>query len=312
MSEKETELLGKKRDKEEEEEEEKSKNSKSKNDDSSEEDTKPIKSIFGTNSNNEKGFTKGLFGNLSNPSSEPKSLFGNNSNSLFGSNSNSLFNKNSNSLFGNTNTTSIFGSNNSNSLFGNNNSTSLFENKPIFDFSNINKKNENEENEENNDNNEEGNDVDDNNGKSNSPNYYNPENDVNDKENENGFKKIYVKRIDNFYLFEKSENKYISRGNGFVSIETSNKDNKKFAVIMFRNNIGSLICEGILNKKINKFDSYEKKFKHIGHCVFLRKVVKENNEEDIEFSQCKIPFINENDVKQFGDKYNEAIKFINE
>ena len=84
------------------------------------------------------------------------------------------------------------------------------------------------------------------------------------------------------------------------------------AVIIFRNNFGSLLCEGILNKKINKFDSYEKKFKHIGHCVFLRKVVKENNEEDIEFSQCKIPFINENDVKQFGDKYNEAINFINE
>ena len=84
------------------------------------------------------------------------------------------------------------------------------------------------------------------------------------------------------------------------------------AVIIFRNNFGSLLCEGILNKKINKFDSYEKKFKHIGHCVFLRKVLKENNEEDIEFSQCKIPFLNENDVKQFGDKYKEAIEFINE
>ena len=275
MSQKEPDLLGKKRDKEEEEEK-KSKESESNKEESSEEDTKPVKSIFGSNPNKETGFKKGLFGDLSNPISQPKSLFENT---------------------------------NSNSLFGNNNSTSLFENKPIFDFSNINKKNENEDND---DKNEDDNEENDNNGKSNSPNPYNPENDINNEENKNGFKKIYVKRIDNFYLFEKSENKYISRGNGFVSIETSNKDNKKFAVIMFRNNIGSLICEGILNKKINKFDSYEKKFKHIGHCVFLRKVLKENNEEDIEFSQCKIPFINENDVKQIGDKYNEAIKFINE
>ncbi len=311
MSEKESDLLGKKRDKEEEEEK-KSKESESNKEESSEEDTKPVKSIFGSNPNKETGFKKGLFGDLSNPTSEPKSLFGNNnSNSLFGNNnSNSLFgNNNSNSLFGNNNSNSLFGSNNSNSLFGNNNSTSLFQNKSIFDFSNINKKNENEDND---DKNEDDNEENDNNGKSNSPNPYNPENDTNDQVNKNGFKKIYVKRIDNFYLFEKSENKYISRGNGFVSIETSNKDNKKLAVIMFRNNIGSLICEGILNKKINKFDSYEKKFKHIGHCVFLRKVIKENNEEDIEFSQCKIPFLNENDVKQFGDKYKEAIEFINE
>ena len=293
MSEKESDLLGKKRDKEEEEEK-KSKESESNKEESSEEDTKPVKSIFGSNPNKETGFKKGLFGDLSNPTSEPKSLFGNN---------------NSNSLFGNNNSNSLFGSNNSNSLFGNNNSTSLFQNKSIFDFSNINKKNENEDND---DKNEDDNEENDNNGKSNSPNPYNPENDTNDQVNKNGFKKIYVKRIDNFYLFEKSENKYISRGNGFVSIETSNKDNKKLAVIMFRNNIGSLICEGILNKKINKFDSYEKKFKHIGHCVFLRKVLKENNEEDIEFSQCKIPFLNENDVKQFGDKYKEAIEFINE
>ena len=293
MSEKESDLLGKKRDKEEEEEK-KSKESESNKEESSEEDTKPVKSIFGSNPNKETGFKKGLFGDLSNPTSEPKSLFGNN---------------NSNSLFGNNNSNSLFGSNNSNSLFGNNNSTSLFQNKSIFDFSNINKKNENEDND---DKNEDDNEENDNNGKSNSPNPYNPENDTNDQVNKNGFKKIYVKRIDNFYLFEKSENKYISRGNGFVSIETSNKDNKKLAVIMFRNNIGSLICEGILNKKINKFDSYEKKFKHIGHCVFLRKVIKENNEEDIEFSQCKIPFLNENDVKQFGDKYKEAIEFINE
>ena len=253
---------------------------------SEEEDSKPVKSIF--ENKNEEGFkSTGLFGDLSNPSKEPKKLFGDlKSSNLFSS-------ENKNLIFGNS----------TNSLFNNNNN-SLFGNSTLFNFD---KKKEEEKKEEEEDENE-----DNNIGKSNSPNHYNPENEDNEKEDENGFKKIYVKKIDNFYLLDKNEKKYISKGDGYLSIETYNKDKKKGAVIMFRNNFGGLICEGFLNKKIYKFDSYEKKFKHIGHFIFLRKVIKEDKSEDIEVSQSKIPFINENDVKNFGNKYNEAINFISE
>ena len=272
-------LLNKKREKGEKSE---SSNSES------EEDSKPVKSIFGNKS--EEGFkSTGLFGDLSNPSKEVKSLFGNNNSS------NILSSDNKNSLFGNSN----------NSLFNYNNS-SLFGNSSLFNFSDKNKKSESEE--EKDDESDENNKI----GKSNSPNHYNPEEENNEKENENGFKKIFVKKIDNLYLLDKKENKYFSKGNGYISIETCDKDNKKIAVIMFRNNFGGLIFEGFLNKKINKFNSYEKNYKHVGHFVFLRKIIKEDKSEDIEFTQCKIPFINKEDLEKFGEKYNEAIKFISE
>ena len=127
---------------------------------------------------NETGFKGGLFGDLTKPS-QPQSLFG------------------SGSLFSNTKGSSLF-DNKGESLFSKNSS--------LFNFSEINKKKDSEDEEE------EGND---NIGKSDSPNPYNPEEDK-DKEKE-GFKKIYVKKIDNFYMFDKEEKKYKSKGEGFVS-----------------------------------------------------------------------------------------------
>ena len=261
----------------------------------SSESDKPHKSLFGEH---EKGFTGGLFGDLDNPNkttslfgdskSKPTSLFGNTGGSLFGD----VKNKEGD---------------NNNSLFG----------KGLFDFSSINNKKEKEEDE----NNEEG---DDNIGKSNSPKHeYNPE-EENEKEESDGYIKRYAKKVDNTLLYDKAQNKFISKGEGFIVIETqeNKEDKKRFARIVYRNLIGGIIFQGILNDKIYKCHPYEKKLKHICHIFFLMKEIKakeEDKEEDKEkekekdnliLAQAKILFVTQEEIKKFEMKYNETIKYI--
>ena len=279
-------LLGKKREKESEKEssseENKHKKVKKEESDSDSESSsnKPHKTLFGAD---EKGFTGGLFGDLNNPSkstnlfgdskSNPGSLFGNTGGSLFGD----LKNKEED---------------NNNSLFG----------QGLFDFSNVNNKKENEE-----ENNEEG---DDNIGKSNSPKHeYNPE-EENEKEEKDGYIKRYAKKVDNALLYDKENKKFVSKGEGFIIIETqeNKEDKKRFARIVYRNLIGGIIFQGILNEKINKCHPYEKKLKHICHIIFL---MKENDEKDnLVLAQAKIPFISQEEINKFEKKYNDSIKYI--
>ena len=301
MSQKEKSLLGKKHKKEEEEnssnknneENEESKSEKS-NSSSSEDNNKPVKSIF-NNPEKETGFkTEGLFGTNSenkgslfgkSPNLEKGGAFGDLSNpiktpvSLFGSSSDNLIKKDS----------SLFGSG-------------------LFTFNTSNSKDEKKDSKSDE---EEG---DDNIGQSNSPNAYNPEEETEkEKENNNnGFKKIYIKRVDDLYTLNKEEKKYISKGNGYISIEIKkDNDDKRFAVLMFRNLIGKTLLEGIFNEKIDKFDTYEKKFKYVAHLMV---VIKENDEKDknkISICNVKIPFMKNEELKLFEDKYKETIKFIN-
>ena len=304
MSQKEKSLLGKKHKKEKEEEEENSSNKNNEeneesksgksNSSSSEDDDKPVKSIF-NNPEKETGFkTEGLFGTNSenkgslfgkSPNLENGGAFGDLSNpiktpvSLFGSSSDNLIKKDS----------SLFGSG-------------------LFTFNTSNSKDEKKDSKSDE---EEG---DDNIGQSNSPNAYNPEKETEkEKENNNnGFKKIYIKRVDDLYTLNKEEKKYISKGNGYISIEIKkDNDDKRFAVLMFRNLIGKTLLEGIFNEKIDKLDTYEKKFKYVAHLMV---VIKENDEKDknkISICNVKIPFMKNEELKLFEDKYKETIKFIN-
>ena len=300
-------LIAKKRleesDKEKEKEKEKTNSKKkkvesNKNDEENDEeeessssDGQPRQSLFG---NNEKGFTGGLFGDLDNPQ-KPTSLFDNSQKStdLFGKP------KEGTSLFGNT----------GGSLFGNNKSEEktsggLFSGA-LFDFSNINKKKEDEE---------EG-DGDDNIGKSNSPKHeYNPENENNEnKPDKDGYIKRYIKKVDNILLYDKLRNTYISKGEGFIIIETQEKEkenNKKerFAIILYRNSIGGIIFQGIVHDKINKCVSYEKKLKYICYFSFL---IEQNDEKNkYTLGQAKIPFSSLDESNKFSEKYENTIKYI--
>lgn len=269
-------------------------------DDSSESsDNQPKQSLFG---DKEKGFTGGLFGDLDNPQ---------NQNSLFGKKDEGM------SLFGNTGG-SLFGNNKTEgSLFGNIKS----ESKPseggglfsggLFDFSKINQKKDDDKNEINR---EEGEEGDDNIGKSNSPKReYNPE-DYNNENNEDkdGFIRRYSKKIDNALLYDKLKKTYISRGEGFIIIETQEKENdgkkERFARIIYRNTIGGIIFQGIFHKELNKCIIYEKKLKQICHFIFL---VKEGDDKNaLALGQAKIPFSTIEEINKFSEKYNNTIKYI--
>ena len=269
------------------------KEEESDSDSDSSKSSNPRKSLFGKN---EKGFTGGLFGDLDNPN-KPSGLFGDlNSKSL------SLFGNTSGSLFGESKDKE---EDNKNSLFG----------KGLFDFSSINNK---KEEEDNNNNEEEG---DDNIGRSNSPKHvYNPEEENEGVEESDGFIKRYAKKVDNTLIYDKEEKKFISRGEGFIVIETqeNKEDKKRFARIVYRNLIGGIIFQGILNDKINKCHPYEKKLKQICHIIFLMKEnkINEENKEDKKekdnfvLAQAKILFASQDEINKFEKKYNDSIKYI--
>ena len=292
----EKELLGKKRELEKDDEDKENSVKKQKerkkegkpeekdNDESSSSSpSQPKKSLF---SNKETGFKGGLFGDLDNPNKAPTSLFGNSSGG-------SLFGNTGGSLFGN-----IESKPSSNSLFSGG----------LFDFSKVNSKKEEEEN-----NNDEG-EGDDNIGKSNSPKHeYNPEKEETEKkEDKDGYIKRYAKKVDNATLYDKLKKTFVSRGEGFIIIETQekeNSDNKKerFARIVYRNLIGGIIFQGVIHDKINKCVKLEKKLKHICHIVFL---TKEENNEELSLAQAKIVFSTQDEIDNFSDKFNNTIKYI--
>ena len=255
---------------------------KDNDDSSSSSPSQPQKSLF---SNKETGFKGGLFGDLDNPDKAPTSLFGNTTGG-------GLFGNTSGTLFGN-----IESKPSNNSLFSGG----------LFDFSKVNNKKEEENN------NEEG-EGDDNIGKSNSPKHeYNPEKDETEKkEDEDGYKKRYAKKVDNATLYDKLKKTFVSRGEGFVIIETQEKENKdqkkeRFARIVFRNLIGGIIFQGVIHDKINKCVKLEKKLKHVCHIIFL---MKEENSEELSLAQSKIVFSTQDEIDNFSEKFNNTIKYI--
>ena len=265
----------------------------------------------------EQNKTKSLFGE-----NNGKSLFGeNNYKSLFGENNGkSLFSgNNGKSLFGENSGKSLFGENNNKSLFSGN-TPSLFSNNIINPFSQIkgesflnslnnNKNNTNNENIKNNeslfDNNNENND--------------NSEEDERDKpktkyvaeplkaQDYSDYSKLYNTHLDNLFLFNKADKKYISKGNGYFSIEKTKdeKDNKHQAVIVFRNQTGNKLVEGFIDKKFNKFEIYNKNFNYVV-CLSIIRIV----EEKPELAYIKIPFKNEEDSIKMKNAFNEAIAFL--
>jgi hypothetical protein len=69
---------------------------------------------------------------------------------------------------------------------------------------------------------------------SNSPNPYNPTKKNEILKEKSIYEKKYVKEIESLYVYVKDENKYVSKGKGFLSIEYTDVDSKKIGVIVFR------------------------------------------------------------------------------
>ena len=232
---------------------------------------------------NEKSSTEKLFEELANPKLS-LSLFPDSSCSTLFSNSRSFFESSQNELK----------SNNSFKFTGS-----------LFNFSNANKKKDEEDEKEL----EEKDKI----GKSKSPKHeLNPENDSHNKEDKDEYIKRYNKKVDNVYLYDKLKKIFISRGEGYIVIETIEKENKdkkkeRFARLVFRNTFGGILFQGIIHGQINKCITSEKKLKHICHFTFL--IQKEENKE-LTLAQVKIPFTTQDEINIFTDKYKNTVKYI--
>ena len=259
-------------------------------------------SLFG---NNNSIFTGGsLFTN-----NKGKSLFGN---SDTNNNENSIFSSNAGkSLFGNNDTInnvkSLFSNNGGKSLFGDINNNNPFSEikgdvfaKSLFS-ANPNKSKEKEGNlfegeEENSENSNEGDQP--------KTKYVAEPLKAQDYSE---YSKLFNLNINNLFLYNKSEKKYVSKGSGFFSIEKTKdeKSEKHQAVVVFRNHAGNKLVEGFLDKKFNKFDIVSKDFNYV---VCFGIIMMNDGKPEIGF--IKIPFKNEENANNLKKSFEKAMEFI--
>ncbi len=287
--------------------------------------TSYTQSIFDIKTNNNNPST--LIGNINNNTSS--SIFGNinnnNSTSIFG-NSKSLFgylnNSNSTSIFVNSH---LFNSKdktnkkeeNKESLFNNvfkegdsfKFTGKLFSNteKPQLTFSDFKSKNsffnernnKKEENEKEKNENVLFNEVEDDKPKKEKPKPL-------VSQDFSNYEKKYNSYIENFYVFSRITKKYVSKGNGFLSVEISKNKNKKRGVIVFRNQGGIKIIEGFITSNISKIEREEKHYKTIATIWYIYF----NELGNTELGAAKIPFRNNDEFKKFKNSFEECIEYI--
>ena len=253
------------------------------------------KSIFADFINKNKN--KSLFGDIVN-TDNTKSLFNSQNDEKNEKNGKDNPESNKFSLFGNTllfsnkdnnNTNakkSLFSNNAGKSLFGDNNNNNNSNNTPTLLFSGINiPKNPFQDikgdafvkglfNNNNNNNKSENNDKKNNNSLFDAGDDNDENSDEDDKPKNNyiaeplksqditQFSKLFNLNINNLFLYNKTEKKYISKGRGFFSIEKTKdeKSEKHQAVVVFRNHAGNKLVEGFLDNKFNKFNIFSKDF----------------------------------------------------
>ena len=274
---------------------------KEKDDDKKIQENKQKFSLFDNQSSSN---TQSLFGKIGNSNN-------NNSNSLFGNINN---NKTNNNIFSDNlnsnkdNNTKKEGSlftgeslfKPSGTLFSNTEGLTFsgFKNTTSFFTDNISKdkKNENEEEEE--DENELFKDEDD------KPKTENPK--PLESQDISNYEKKFTIHIDNFYVYSKENKKYISKGNGFLSIETSKDKNKKSSVIVFRNHGGNKLVEGFIINNLSKIITEEKNYKNIAIVYYL----SINNLGKKELNVAKIPFSNIELFQNFKKAFEDSIKYV--
>ena len=123
------------------------------------------------------------------------------------------------------------------------------------------------------------------------------------------YTKLYNAHLNNLFLYNKNEKKYISKGNGFFSIEKTKdeKNQKHQAVVVYRNQTGNKLVEGFIDKQFDKIDIYSKNFNYVV-CLGIVRIV----EGKPELGSIKIPFHNEEDANALKEAFNTAITFLKE
>ena len=121
------------------------------------------------------------------------------------------------------------------------------------------------------------------------------------------YSKMFNLNINNLFLYNKKDKKYVSKGSGFFSIEKTKdeKSEKHQAVVVFRNHAGNKLVEGFLDKAFNKFDILSKDF----NCVVCFGIIMiKDGKPEIGF--IKIPFKSENNANELKKYFDEAMEFI--
>ena len=123
------------------------------------------------------------------------------------------------------------------------------------------------------------------------------------------YSKLYNTHINNLFLFNKKQQKFVSKGNGFFSVEKNKDESTKQhqAVIVFRNQTGNKLVEGFLDKKFEKCDILNKNFNFVASFAFIMM-----NEGSPELGFIKIPFKNEQNAKELKEAFEKAISYLNE
>lgn len=234
---------------------------------------------------NSKENQKGLFGSA--PSGELLGELSNSNRVLFGN----IEKKNSekkntpvNSLFSNPNNNSF-----QNSLFS---KSSLFNNPELFKgstlFGNLNKPELNFSNKEktmNSDNDEEDQEAEEF-FKKDSEKIVGFKPDENSSQINSDFEKIFIKQVDQLFIFSKEYSKYVSKGKGFISLEKYKKNGS--ALVIFRNPMGVKLLEGVINVHSKEVEKSSKNYKNIASFSSLE--IKDNKPL---LKLCKIPVISD-------------------
>lgn len=284
-----------------------------------------VTSLFGNISNN----NKSLFSNIDNNNNN-KSLFDfplkdketaneGNKDTKDKKESKSIEDKsNTHSLFGNK---SLFSNNTGKSLFGNSNPT----NTPLL-FSNINiPKNPFAEIKVDNFVNNIFTNKPENNQKNNENTLFERDDEGSDKSGEGDkpktkyvaeplkaqdfseYSKLLNSNINNLFLYNKQEKKYISKGSGFLSIEQTKdeKGEKHQAVVVFRNHAGNKLVEGFLEPNFKKIDIINKDFNYV---ISFGILIMNEGKPDI--GLIKIPFKNETYANELKESLEKALKYV--
>ena len=121
------------------------------------------------------------------------------------------------------------------------------------------------------------------------------------------YSKLFSLNLNNLFLYNKTDKKYISKGSGFFSIEKTKdeKSEKHQAVVVFRNHAGNKLVEGFLDTKFNKFDIFSKEFNYV---VCFGIIMINEGKPDIGF--IKIPFKNEDNANELKEAFEKAMEFI--
>jgi hypothetical protein len=122
------------------------------------------------------------------------------------------------------------------------------------------------------------------------------------------YSKLFSLNLNNLFLYNKTDKKYIPKGSGFFSIEKTKdeKSEKHQAVVVFRNHAGNKLVEGFIISNLSKIKTEEKNYKNIAIVYYL----SINNLGKKELNVAKIPFSNIELFQNFKKAFEDSIKYV--